>query len=143
MINYAVYSTVSGSPTSRPVLRWGTCEPSSLALQAGANEAAVDIGTWKMFSSEDPDVIITNLYNPTTNSFGVVGVASDADAGLVRRQRNQLLADTDYTQLPDVPISTALRGAFATYRQALRDVPSQPSFPASVTWPTRPVYVKT
>jgi len=53
----------------------------------------------------------------------------------VRKQRNTKLSDCDWTQLAD---STADKAAWATYRQALRDVPSQSSFPWDITWPDAP-----
>lgn len=53
-----------------------------------------------------------------------------------RTQRDQLLAESDWTQLPDVP--AAIKEAWAVYRQALRDIPQQPGFPADIVWPTRP-----
>lgn len=53
----------------------------------------------------------------------------------VRQQRNQLLADSDWTQLPDAPVDT---GAWAIYRQALRDVTAQTGFPWEITWPVEP-----
>jgi N-acetylglucosamine-6-phosphate deacetylase len=52
----------------------------------------------------------------------------------VRNQRNALLAETDYMALSDVTMSDA----WTAYRQALRDIPEQAGFPASVTWPTKP-----
>lgn len=52
----------------------------------------------------------------------------------VRNQRDSLLAATDWTALNDVTMSSEM----TTYRQALRDIPSQAGFPASVTWPTKP-----
>jgi len=54
----------------------------------------------------------------------------------VRFQRNQLLAQTDWTQMPDVPQAT--KDLWAPYRQALRDVPQQAGFPTDVTWPVPP-----
>jgi len=54
----------------------------------------------------------------------------------VRIQRNTLLVQSDWTQLPDVPQAT--RDAWATYRQALRDITSQSGFPQTLTWPTAP-----
>ncbi|MBL3963104.1 phage tail assembly chaperone [Burkholderia sp. KCJ3K979] len=54
----------------------------------------------------------------------------------VRNQRDQLLAQTDWTQGADVPTATAAR--FAEYRQALRDLPEQAGFPHSVDWPAFP-----
>lgn len=63
--------------------------------------------------------------------------AKDAEqAKSVREQRNQKLKDTDWTQLDDSPGQNKL--AWATYRQALRDVPDQASFPWEVQWPTQP-----
>jgi len=56
-------------------------------------------------------------------------------AAAVRADRNGRLAATDWTQITD---STADKPAWATYRQALRDVPSQAGFPQSVTWPQEP-----
>lgn len=53
----------------------------------------------------------------------------------VREQRNKLLADTDWTQVADAPVDKA---AWATYRQALRDVSAQDGFPWNVTWPDAP-----
>lgn len=52
----------------------------------------------------------------------------------VRSERDQKLKDTDWMGLSDVTMSTE----WATYRQALRDVPAQSGFPNSVTWPTEP-----
>jgi len=52
-----------------------------------------------------------------------------------RDQRDALLADSDWTQVPDAPVDQA---AWATYRQALRDVPQQAGFPEDINWPTTP-----
>jgi hypothetical protein len=59
-----------------------------------------------------------------------------------RELRRLYLMHTDFTQLPDVPISGAARAAFAAYRQALRDLPAQPGWPENVTWPVAPTYTK-
>lgn len=62
--------------------------------------------------------------------------AKDAEqAKSVREQRNQKLKDTDWTQVADAPVDQV---AWATYRQALRDVPSQQGFPWQVQWPIEP-----
>lgn len=53
----------------------------------------------------------------------------------VRSTRNGLLTECDWTQLAD---SSADSEAWATYRQALRDIPEQVGFPWEVTWPTKP-----
>lgn len=53
----------------------------------------------------------------------------------VRNERNLRLAYTDWTQLPDAPLTEEQKAAYAEYRQALRDVPAQEEFPKNVTWP--------
>lgn len=59
----------------------------------------------------------------------------DRESSLVRKERNKRLAECDWTQLSDAPVNSA---TWAAYRQALRDVPSQPDFPWSVVWPEQP-----
>ena len=54
----------------------------------------------------------------------------------LRHIRDQLLAETDWTQNPDVPEST--RTKWVSYRQALRDLPANTSDPSNPTWPTTP-----
>jgi hypothetical protein len=51
----------------------------------------------------------------------------------VRTQRDEKLKDTDWTQVADVPVD---KSAWATYRQALRDLTKESSFPWDMTWPT-------
>jgi len=53
----------------------------------------------------------------------------------VRTSRTQLLKDCDWTQIAD---STADKTAWATYRQALRDITGQAGFPWTMTWPDAP-----
>lgn len=56
-------------------------------------------------------------------------------ASSVRAERNKKLADTDWTQLAD---SSADATTWATYRTALRDLPTTEGFPHNITWPTEP-----
>lgn len=53
----------------------------------------------------------------------------------VRSQRNQLLKDSDWTQIADSPVDSSV---WSVYRQALRDIPQQDGFPWDVTFPTQP-----
>ena len=56
---------------------------------------------------------------------------------IVREQRNALLAASDWAALPDVPMSVERREAWATYRQALRDITEQAD-PFNIVWPQAP-----
>ena len=56
------------------------------------------------------------------------------DMNLVRTKRNQLLQESDFTQIPDCPLTAEKKEAYRVYRQALRDLPenidiSNPLFP--------------
>lgn len=75
---------------------------------------------------------------------GVVSEAEAAAADLAlrteaaRAERNARLLACDWTTLPDVPLTDAQRAAWASYRQALRDITDAEGFPA-VEWPPTPV----
>ena len=63
--------------------------------------------------------------------------AKDAEqAKSVRAQRGEKLKDSDWTQVMDAPVD---QDAWATYRQALRDITGQEGFPWTITWPAQPV----
>jgi len=54
-----------------------------------------------------------------------------------REQRNALLADSDWTQANDSPLAAEKKVEWASYRTALRDLPTSEGWP-SVTFPTEP-----
>jgi hypothetical protein len=56
----------------------------------------------------------------------------------ITRNRNSLLLASDWTQLPNNPLTPELQAAWATYRQQLRDITSQSGYPTNVVWPTAP-----
>jgi hypothetical protein len=55
-------------------------------------------------------------------------------------QRNQFLAESDWTQLPDARAAMGAEKAaeWDAYRQALRDITDQPGYPAEINWPVKP-----
>lgn len=59
----------------------------------------------------------------------------NAASARVRKERNALLAQTDWIALSDnAPMETK----WVEYRSALRDLTDQPGFPYDVAWPTKP-----
>ena len=83
-----------------------------------------------------------NNYDPTIKNGEVLTIEANApepsmdqQAKTVRSSRNQLLNNSDWTQVADAPVDKAV---WATYRQALRDISTQAEFPNNVTWPTQP-----
>ena len=104
-----------------------------------------------------PDAVLLPLTPPSEGRWGYVNDAfvdldaADANAAQavqdainaqnvdeavkVRQTRAGLLEASDWTQVADAPVD---KTAWATYRQALRDITSQSGFPRTVTWPSAP-----
>lgn len=60
----------------------------------------------------------------------------NAAAGFARVRRTLLLQQSDWTQGKD--IAEEVSSAWATYRQALRDITTQEGFPQTINWPQKP-----
>ena len=74
-------------------------------------------------------------YSVSDMNADAIAATDAAQAKSVRDSRNEKLAECDWTQLSDAPVDQA---AWSTYRQALRDVPTQAGFPWEVQWPSQP-----
>lgn len=84
------------------------------------------------FDTEDAEGHVTTAAENEAN----YKAAKDAEqAKSVRDSRNTKLTESDWTQIAD---STADKAAWATYRQALRDITAQAGFPWTIDWPTQP-----
>ena len=57
---------------------------------------------------------------------------------MLRKNRDALLAETDWVVTKANETGVAESDAWKTYRQALRDMPSTESDPSNPTWPTKP-----
>ena len=81
----------------------------------------------------------STIINCATNEVTVIPpteeqVTADAWDNL-RATRNAMLSASDWTQVADAPVDKA---AWAAYRQALRDLPSNTIDPLNVIWPDTP-----
>lgn len=56
----------------------------------------------------------------------------------LRQERDKLLYQTDWTQLPVNPLTAEQKVAWETYRQQLRDLPDTTIDIDNVIWPTSP-----
>lgn len=63
--------------------------------------------------------------------------ADDRATAANRAKRNQLLADSDWTQMNDSPLNNEAKTDWATYRQSLRDLPTVEGWP-DVDFPATP-----
>ena len=66
------------------------------------------------------------------------GPAVSSAADLAWDRAKKMLADSDWSMLPDVPMTSGTKAAWIEYRQALREVRLQPGFPNDINWPKIP-----
>ena len=120
-MTYTIYKTATGE-----ILRIVICNDPEQQIADG--EAYIE----GEFS--DIDYIVSNgqaVAKPTPI------FDADAAAMQIRIKRNKLLAACDWTQVNDV--SASISQKWLTYRQTLRDITNQSSFPENVTWPVAPI----
>jgi len=65
---------------------------------------------------------------------------SDTLASSNRGTRNQLLSDSDWTQISDSALTDEAKALWVTYRSALRDLTAHENWPnlEDADWPTKP-----
>lgn len=70
-----------------------------------------------------------------------LAAAAETYEGKMRRIRKDLLQESDITQLADAPLTDAKKAEWATYRQALRDMPvtnASATTYEEIVWPVKP-----
>lgn len=65
------------------------------------------------------------------------GPATSTEGELVWQKAKDLLKDSDWSMLPDVPMTSGNKALWIEYRRALREIRLQPGFP-TVVWPKAP-----
>ena len=122
MINYTIYNTSTGL-----IHTTGTSACNSI------NDIVLNSG----------DSIIEGIYRQ--DAYKIVDGNAQAYTpnflNRLRKKRDYLLQQSDWTQGNDSPLSTSKKTEWATYRQTLRDLPANNSSAASfddVTFPTEP-----
>jgi hypothetical protein len=77
----------------------------------------------------------TLSWDSNTLSFFVNQIPDEDLWHVVRSVRDNLLQETDWSQLPDSPLSENIKLKYKIYRQQLRDIPSTYTDPKSVVFP--------
>lgn len=93
----------------------------------------VTIGKWDIDGVAEPTMEQLDALDTDAN-------ARDAAKELefIRMHRNDKLAESDWTQSPDSPLTDSQKASWATYRQSLRDITDGATTLEDVTWPTKP-----
>jgi len=87
----------------------------------------------------DPRVHLWNGVAVADKSPEIITAQDAADAWVaLRTERDAMLAASDWTDLPNAPLTAEQQAVWQTYRQALRDLPAHTDDPDQVTWPTPP-----
>ena len=138
-MSYAVYKKSTGEITSQFS---GSLE--NLQLNVDLETQGYIEGTYpgdKFYVENNAPVAISaqpnswSFYDPDTKQW----VVNDAAAKqYCIGRRNKLLASSDWTQIPNNPLTAEKQTAWATYRQALRDITAQPEYPLNTIWPAAP-----
>ena len=81
---------------------------------------------------------ITPAKTAAENEANYKAVKDTEQAKSVRASRDTKLSETDWRVIKAAETATTLDAAWATYRQALRDVTAQSGFPWTITWPESP-----
>lgn len=132
MKNYIVYLD------NGQILKTGVCNDSEFEIQ-GANviEGFADDSCQYIENGQVVDMPAkpdSEAYFDFDAKQWVLDTAAQEQS--VKLQRSRLLAESDWTQLPDVPLAT--KTAWAQYRQDLRDITTQDGYPFAIMWPVKP-----
>lgn len=145
---FVVYSDTS-TGTMRRVIRYGECPPGDELEQASSGEISAAVIASELANFYSTAALVEGAetggaseawmtYNPSSGAIGYAAISVLTSDALVLQRRAALLADSDWTQLADAPLTAAKKAEWATYRQSLRDIPQQSGYPGSVNWPTAP-----
>lgn len=120
--------------------------PSGPSAEFLADNSCMTVTVWKPHDQitqklvavspyiESGQVFTVNVENKTPEE---LQQTYDVQWSVVRSERDTKLSSCDWTQLPDVPLTPEQKAEWVSYRQALRDVTSQPD-PFNIVWPVAP-----
>ncbi len=80
--------------------------------------------------------IVQPQVSAVVEAHDAVAILEELAWEFARTKRNRLLQESDWTDLPNSPVDNG--SEWATYRQALRDIPQDFASADAVTWPTKP-----
>lgn len=119
------------------IVRTGSCVDSDFNMQAAQGEFVIEgIADDTLSVISDGNIVDAPEINAPNNAELISQTQKES-----RANRNVRLQKSDWTQFPDSPLSDAKKSEWTTYRQALRDVPSNNANVTSlddIIWPTKP-----
>ena len=119
------------------IVRTGSCVDSDFDMQAGEDEFVIEGIADDTLSIISDGKIVNAPEADAPNTDDLIHQTQKES----RANRNARLQKSDWTQFPDSPLTTEKKAEWMTYRQALRDVPSNNANVTSlddIIWPTKP-----
>lgn len=137
--------TIGDATQLFPNVSFTSTEPEQEFLEANS---VMVVQHWESFDSSsevlessEPYIKEGKVYTYTKRPKTLIELQQDevnvltAKENEVRAKRNQLLKDSDWTQVADAPVN---KQDWAEYRQQLRDITLQDNFPNDVVFPNLP-----
>jgi hypothetical protein len=117
-----------------------TISPSTGWVELTVEDIPTPTSKYQIITSaiENVDDVWTKTFSITDGDEDHRRNVDTRDTKFMRDKRNALLTQSDWTQMPDSPLSDAKKAEWATYRQALRDITDDELFPVYASWPVKP-----
>ena len=126
---YTIYSLATGD-----ILRIISAPVEILMMNLASTEGYVE----GRGDSNTQMVVDGQLVSKPESVLAAADAARVLSSALMQRQSLLIASDWTDTLSARERLGEALYQQWQTYRQALRDVTSQPGFPADIVWPTAP-----
>lgn len=123
---------------------WNTTNPSNTLTLTSGDDTQVPTAAIMLSGGVDTIPAVTHMEYTFPSEYSITQTDITLDQALnpdwirFREQRDRLLRECDWTQSTDSPLTAALKTSYATYRQALRDLPANTVDPNNPTWPVKP-----
>jgi len=121
--NYSVYELNTGRFTG-----FGS-NPNQELVEAGEGQGLVE-GHYDPEAQMVVEGVVVDIPETTIEQEELSRAWSE-----LKYNRNRLLQNSDWSQVPDSPVDTAV---WALYRQQLRDLPENTTDPRNAVWPEAP-----
>lgn len=119
---FVIYNT-----TTNEIYSW-----SNVSMTAPSGCAEIETNNYINEQHKYYDASTDTFFGPTETE------KNEIDLQLLRLERDDLLAQSDWTQVADSPLTDAKKAEWVIYRQALRDLPSTTTDFANPVWPSQP-----
>ena len=110
-MNYIIYNE------SGDILRTGRCKPQDFKHQVKDGEYIIEGVADTLL-----DRVVDGVVKKKTKA-KISKIKNERAMAEVRLRRDAMLSQTDWTQMPDSPLSDEMKNRYKQYRQALRDLP--------------------